>query len=328
MLLDTWLLKRRIAKKNKRTVLFTPGPASLTYENLKSIGPAFGRGDSNYEVIETEVLEWIKNLSGQTKIIRMQGSATLAIEVGLENFVLGNVLLIRTGFYSDRIAKILRTRDDVNLKEMEFEDALKLTELYDWVIACPTETSTARLIPIPLLNQLAKQTNSQLFLDATASIGLESSHHLADVVCFSSCKGLFGLTGAAFITFKSDPERRPVNFSLNVDTYLDKRTTGPYHAIQSLYPVIKNHTKMKNSVIANKTKMINKHFDVLLHPMENQPLLCTAVSSKVTSKNPNVILYQSRLTGDFSIVNHLGEIHLGDRAKGKILDELDFSKRK
>ena len=325
MFLDTWVLTRRIAKKNKRTILFTPGPASLAYENLESIGPAFGRGDSNYEVIEAEVLEWIKSISGQTKIIRMQGSATLAIEVGLENFVVGNVLLIRTGFYSDRIATILRVREDVTLKELEYEDALKLTDFYDWVIACPTETSIARLIPIPLLNQLARQTNAQLFLDATASIGLESSHHLADVVCFSSCKGLIGLTGAAFIAFKSDPERRPVNFSLNVDTYLDKRTTGPYHAIQSLHPVIKNHTKMKNSVIANKAKMINDHFDVLLHSLENQPLLCTAVSSKVTSNNPSVVLYQSRLSGDFSIVNHLGEVHLGDRARGKILDELDFS---
>ena len=33
-------------------------------------------------------------------------------------------------------------------------------------------------------------------LDATGSIGLERYHELADVISFSSCKGLFGLTGA------------------------------------------------------------------------------------------------------------------------------------
>ena len=34
-------------------------------------------------------------------------------------------------------------------------------------------------------------------LDATASIGLESGHEQAEILAYSSCKGLFGLTGAA-----------------------------------------------------------------------------------------------------------------------------------
>jgi galactokinase len=37
-----------------------------------------------------------------------------------------------------------------------------------------------------------------LYVDATGSIGLEDNHQLADVMAFSSCKGLFGLTGAGF----------------------------------------------------------------------------------------------------------------------------------
>ena len=37
-------------------------------------------------------------------------------------------------------------------------------------------------------------------LDATASIGLEANHELSDVMAYSSCKGLFGLTGASFVS--------------------------------------------------------------------------------------------------------------------------------
>ena len=40
-------------------------------------------------------------------------------------------------------------------------------------------------------------------LDATASIGLEPDHNLADVIGFSSCKGLFGPL-AAFIAYKCE----------------------------------------------------------------------------------------------------------------------------
>ena len=35
---------------------------------------------------------------------------------------------------------------------------------------------------------------AQNYFDATASIGLEENHDLADLLAFSSCKGLFGLT--------------------------------------------------------------------------------------------------------------------------------------
>ena len=46
-----------------------------------------------------------------------------------------------------------------------------------------------------------RKLKAKLLLDATGSIGLEPDHNLADTIAFSSCKGLFGLTGASFICF-------------------------------------------------------------------------------------------------------------------------------
>ena len=54
---------------------------------------------------------------------------------------------------------------------------------------CPTETSIALKTPINQLYKL-KKSKAKLALDATASIGLENDHHLADVIAYSSCKGL------------------------------------------------------------------------------------------------------------------------------------------
>ena len=39
-------LEKFIQGKNKEKKLFTPGPASLLKENISSIQPCFGRGDT------------------------------------------------------------------------------------------------------------------------------------------------------------------------------------------------------------------------------------------------------------------------------------------
>ena len=95
---NKFLAKRAASRANRSKYLFTPGPASLTAENLYNLGPAFGRGDNEYLRIETAVLGWLSELSGQPKVARVQGSATLAIEVALQNFVTGNVLLMESGY--------------------------------------------------------------------------------------------------------------------------------------------------------------------------------------------------------------------------------------
>ena len=82
---------------------------------------------------------------------------------------------------------------------------------FDWIWACPTETSCGLKIPIPELKKLSKKIEAKLALDATASFGLEPFHELGDVVSYSSCKGLFGLTGACFISY-------------NINWYMTKTT--------------------------------------------------------------------------------------------------------
>ena len=37
-----------VKKKNALIKVFTPGPSSLSNENIYGLGPCFGRGDKNY----------------------------------------------------------------------------------------------------------------------------------------------------------------------------------------------------------------------------------------------------------------------------------------
>ena len=164
---------------------------------------------------------------------------------------------------------------------------------------------------------------SKLALDATASIGLEKNHHLSDVSAFSSCKGLFGLTGASFIVFNEKPQNEIDSFYLNLFNHLNKKMTGPYHTIYSLNKILKNYNDHLYAVKINKNKFLKKMASFLSYPKENQPLLCTFVKKKIRRKSNKVVLYQSRAKINGSIVCHLGEVHLKRQSKGKILDFIE-----
>ena len=99
-------IKKFVSKQNQLKKILTPGPASLLTENISNLRPCFGRGDPDYTKIEKFVLNKLKKISGHKKIARLQGSASLALEILTTNFLFGKVLIIDTGVYSDRIKRM------------------------------------------------------------------------------------------------------------------------------------------------------------------------------------------------------------------------------
>ena len=316
-----------VKNKNSEKTLFTAGPASLLKENLTGLMPCFGRGDDDYLEMENLVCKQIMDISGHTMIARMQGSGSLALEIMARNFLLGRVLIISTGYYSERLKfmamSAAKTEGLISVvEELEYEKIENFSQDFDWIWACSTETSVGLKIPIKLLSDLAKRCNARLMLDATASIGLENDHGLADAISFSSCKGLFGLTGASFITFNESPHCKVDSFYLNLRSHLEKRMTGPYHAIASLSNVLPNHKKFRQSVVNNKKRFCKIMEKFLTVDNKMQPLLCTHVSCNLTASNQRVVLYSPRNDIGGSVVCHIGEVHLGEESKGDIIDSL------
>jgi 2-aminoethylphosphonate-pyruvate transaminase len=316
-----------IKKVNKETKLFTPGPASLLIENLDGLRPCFGREDFNYDRIEKRVLNKILKISGHEKITRLQGAASLALEVMITNFLYGKILIINTGVYSDRLKYMSETcrskyKYIKKIHYVSYKDISDIVGNYDWILACPVETSIGYRIPIKNLFNLKKRCKSKLALDATASIGLENDHNLSDVAAFSSCKGLFGLTGGAFVTFNKDSQNKINEFNLNIFNHINKKMTGPYHAICSLDNVLKNYNNFSYSVKLNKELFLKRFNDHLYYPKINQPNLCTLIDKKIKKKDSSVVLYKSRADIKGSVVCHLGEVHLKRNSKGEILKSI------
>jgi cytidyltransferase-like protein len=295
-----------ITQINNQKLMLTPGPAVVLYENFKYLKPLFGRGDNEYEKISKSVTNWIKKLSGQDEVISMQGSATFALELATHSFILGNILLISTGYYSDRLEKLLPIGCSITI--CKYEDLESIKGNFDWIMCAYTETSIAFKVNLQNVKDKANRIGAKLFVDATGSIGLEENHQLADAMAFSSCKGLFGLTGASFVAYKSNLIPKKLDtFYFNLDTQKNKMITGPYHAIASLYGIMENHDIFKQRVKNSKNAILEKYHKIVRD--DNQPLLCTYLEGEVVAKDDNIVLYspRSKLTG--SVICHFGEIH-------------------
>jgi cytidyltransferase-like protein len=298
--------QRSITHINNQKLMLTPGPAVVLEENIKHIKPLFGRGDDEYTSMSSDVIKWIKKISGQDEVVMAQGSATFALELAAHSFVSGKVLLISTGYYSDRLELLLPK--SCNVTSCHYDSLDGICEKFDWVMCAYTETSIAFKVDLEMIKDKANECNAKLYVDATGSIGLEDSHELADVMAFSSCKGLLGLTGACFVAYKNNLEPlKTDNFYFNLETQINKKVTGPYHAIASLYGVINNHDKFRERVINSKNAVIEKWPHLVRDT--NQPLLCTYIEGQVIKADNNVVLYSPRsdLTG--SVVCHFGELH-------------------
>jgi aspartate aminotransferase-like enzyme len=320
-----------VAGRNANKFLFTAGPASLVSQNLTGLRPCFGRGDADYEEVEDAVLSHLKRMSGHKHIARLQGAASVALEIMTLNFLRGKVLVVQTGYYSERLKNMAEASarligavtkvDSVGWRNLE-----SLSGSYDWVVACYTETSCALKLDISQLSEMTASLGARLMLDATASIGLEEGHAKADVIGYSSCKGLFGMTGAAFVAFHAPPSVKVDSFYLDLETHLRKMMTGPYHAICSLADILPVHDDLREAVFINKRRFRESAGEYLVWPEPLQPQLCSYVDCTVKSSDPRAVLYKPRDLKRGSVVCHLGEAHLGSSAGGDILDILDFVK--
>ena len=318
-----------VAVKNRKA-LFSAGPASLLPENLLGLEPCFGRGDPAYQAIEDRVLAKLKQLAGQSEIVRLQGSASTALEVAVRNFAHSRVLVVSTGYYAERLAGFCRdakNRGVINqLDVIPYAKRSEATGRYDWVLTVYTETSIGLRNDIRDMRALADKLGARLLVDATGSIGLEEHHELADVVAFSSCKGLFGLAGAAFVAHKVPPDVAEPSFSLSLANHAQRSMTGPYHAICSLDRVLEDHAGFREAVNTGKRLFTRRYADRLGWRDEEQPLLCTLLRGRVVPRDSNVVLYAPRaLELGHSVVCHLGEVHLGRAARGEIYSRIEVT---
>ena len=325
-------------------LMLTPGPGSIVFENALIAKPLFGRGDDEFTDIDNRVMSQLKNMSKHDEVVRLQGAASLALEIATRNFVFGNIIVINTGYYCQRLISYLETIQKTSNKIKNITivtiqdflakeiDELNLGKLkdYDWIVSVYSETSCALKNDIEKLSLLKKYSNAFLFLDSTASIGLEDHHEVADLIAYSSCKGLFGITGACFIAYNNNLAlQEEPSFYLNLATHKEKKMTGPYHPLVALDNILPKHHIIKERVVKSKKEFIKRFKNHVILDDRYQPYIATIVKGTFKKNNNHdgrpTIFYTPRVVKDGeSVVCHFGELHTPIENVGKIYNMLDL----
>jgi 2-aminoethylphosphonate-pyruvate transaminase len=304
------------------TIFFTPGPPALTIQSLSEVKQAFGRGDEVFDSEREMVTRFIEEISGQPNIIAAQGSGSLAIEIMISNFLFGKVLILKSGFYSNRLRDIstpyLSNGEIQSISILDVPVGKPLSEIevsssFDWVLSVVSETGTGTMIGVSALRGFADRVGAQLALDAVASIGLEPGHELADVVAFSSCKGLFGVTGGCFVASKRDPHHLADSFYLSYDTHRHGKVTGPYNQIQSLLGVSTIHSELVQKVRGIRDAVVQSNLKSLSFPLQCQAVISTSLSRalSVGKIGDGAVWYQPReQTKGATTISHLGTLKM------------------
>ncbi len=324
-----------VEKRNSMKCLLTPGPTNLHPENLLDLSPVFSRGDDHYTSVTNRVLEAIRMRAGQSSIVAMQGSATTAIEVATSNFLTGTVVVVLSGYYSQRMLSMIQIKQErLGLRKavgIEYNELIKngkSENKFDWLVASYTETADAFLADIRALKSIADHHGARLMMDATGSINLEDGHELADVNMFSSCKGLGGLTGAGFISFNrellSELNGTPKEFILDLETFIEKKTTSPAHTLLSLDSVSDKFAANGERVRQGKVAFLEQYRHKLFRKdLKTQPNLCTKVQNAGLKIPAGMVGYSPRTeTPGCQVICHLFEQFPSNREIGAVYKQL------
>ncbi len=309
-------------------ITFCPGPGAVINDWFTNQNEYFGRGDKEYSIIKRKTLNWIKKKSGQEVVVPISGSGTTAAIVALNSFLNGKVLIINTGYYAKRWIDYVK-----NSKLPIYSDVISYDQFilkknfkkkYSWIIFVYVETANCRKYDIQKVSKIAKKLKAKVMLDATASIGLENNHKLADVIFFSSCKGLLGPTGLGFIAYKNKIKYKNLkDFWFNLETHKNSKYTLGYNCIASLYGIISNHELYKKRILYASRLLKKYTVSKFSIPKIGLPLKFF-LKSKIKS-NQNLIFYEPRENPGYEVIFLLGIIKYNKKQIKELLNKIILS---
>lgn len=288
-------------------ITFCPGPGAVIPEWSEGQTELFGRGDNYYNSVKKKVLTWIKKISKQNNVIPIAGSGTTAAILAFNTFLTGKVCIIKTGYYSDRWYNyIKKTKLVKKIKYLTLQNLNNQKTKFNWIIFVYVETASCRKYDIKKVFMIKKKTKSKLMVDATASIGLENYHNLADVIFFSSCKGLFGPTGLGFVAHKSQAKKiRSKDFWYDYETHEKSKYTQGYNCLAALEKISSKHSKFKRKLMFARNFM-KKYTKAEVH----SPNIGIRMKKKINRKrvSNNILLYTPRKKTKYDTIFFLGII--------------------
>lgn len=256
--------------------LLLPGPVSLHPEvELSQALPMINHRGPEFRELMRELTSKLQKLFGAERVALLTASGTGAVEAMVANFVERGekLLIIQTGTFSDRMAKIAEVLGaEVELVEPaegegitaeELDDALKRSKA-SAVGVVANETSTGVVHKnLQELARVAHENDALLLVDAVSYLGghpLDVESMELDAVASASQKALMAPPGLAFVAWgeraaekMKNVKKKSVYWDLESyeKFYLEKYETPATPAVSLMYALNKSLDIIINEVGIN-----------------------------------------------------------------------------
>lgn len=274
----------------KRNILLNPGPATTTdtVKMAQVVSDICPREKAFGEVmffITEKLTDFVANNKDYATVL-FGGSGTAGVEAVLSSICANKkILVVNNGFYSERMAQILKTynadffnfQSDI-IQPIDFnqlEEILK-NNAFDYICAVHHETGTGLLNDIQKIGALAKKYNAEFVVDAMSSyaaIPINMAEMNINFLVSASNKNIQGMAGVVFVIGKKDSLEKLKNTkakSFYLDLYAQyqyfnrtkqTRFTPP---VQTLYALKQAILETINEGIENRNKRYTKSWQTLI----------------------------------------------------------------
>ncbi len=282
--------------KDENYTLLRAGPVNISEDVKKSLmNPDIGHRSEEFQELYSSLQD---NLSyvfqappEKYDFAIITGSGTAAMESVMCSLKHSQILVINTGKFGNRMAKLGKIHDhevidyDTDLESIDFNDLDQVLEEHpetDYVAMVHSETSTGRLNPIEDVKELAEKHDSKLIVDTISSLGAEEVNvdEMGIDICISnSNKALEAPPVISFVCIRQplrdDLVDEPRSFYLDLKRHLkyaEKNQTPTTPAVPLYYAVNQALEEIKEEGLENKLERHNERMKYLNKELEDMPV--------------------------------------------------------
>ena len=280
------------------TILFTPGPLSVSRTTKNAMMKDWGSRDAEFIDLTRDISLKLEKIAGVDQelpshhCILIQGSGTFVIEATIDTLIPkdSKVLVLVNGAYGKRMAKIchihglsyvtLETGEDTPPTESQIAEFLEEDQNIKYVLAVHCETTSGILNPIYDIANAVSKAGRYLIIDAMSSFGaipLDVKEIKCAAIVASSNKCLEGAPGVGFAIIDKaillKAEKNASSLSLDLfDQWHNFKNTGqwrftpPTHVLAALGQALNEH--VMEGGVKGRGSRYRSNCDILIKGME------------------------------------------------------------
>lgn len=302
--------------------LLRAGPVNISEDVKKALmHPDIGHRSEEFQELYSSMqdnLSYVFQASQEEyEFAIITGSGTAAMESVICSLKQSKILVLNTGKFGNRMAKLSRMHEhevieyDTGLDGIdtgEVEEILEENPETDYIVMTHSETSTGRLNPTEDINALAEKHDSKIIVDTISSLGAEEVNvdkTGIDICIANSNKALEAPPVISFVcireSMREELRDEPRSFYLDLKRHLEyaeENQTPTTPAVPLYYAVNQALEEIREEGLEEKVERHDERMEYLNDRLEDLPVEIRVDESEERSNSSTIFSFTDSTSYD------------------------------